>query len=276
MISLTALILTGFASGQNVNASEANQSLQNAEQAIDRMEEIGLSTDRVEDLYISANRSFRAQQSLENPDYSGVVSNSETVVELKDRAIRVYDSIQAFNETLNGLEDRESLDLNSTEEAFRNAVEDLEAERYSEAESHLEDARDRLSTARSGLNQAQAYYQASTNELLQFIQENTVMVASGGIGFFLFVLIGFNEFRYLRVNSKAEHLEDKRIVVEELMRDNEKEYYVERDLDEQSFEARQRKYSEMMNHVEEKLPVYNERKEERKSLIKSLNKLTDF
>ena len=54
------------------------------------------------------------------------------------------------------------------------------------------------------------------------------------------------------------------------MRDTEKEYYVERDMDEDSFEARQRKYSEMLNHVEEKLPVYRKKTQDKKSLIKSL------
>lgn len=258
------------------NISQANQSLQKAEQAIDRMEEIGLSTDRVEDIYSSTSKSFRAQQSLENPEYSEVISDSKTVVKLKDKSIRIYDEIQAFNETLRDLGDRAALDLNSTKLAFKAAVEDLRAERYSEADTHLKDARKRLSTARSGLNQAQAYYQARTNEVLQFIRQNTAAVASGGFGFLLFILIGFNELKHLRIRSKVNHLEDKRDVVEELMRDNEKEYYVERNIDERSFEARQRKYSEMMDHVKENLPVYSERKEERKSLIKILSNLTDF
>jgi len=264
------LILLLTSPGLALTQEEAQQSLQEAQNAINSMEQLNLSTTQVEDLYVSANKSFRAQSTLENPDYSEVESKTDRIVEIKDRAIRLYDSISAFNETVQQAEAETSIDLTRVKKSYSQAVKDMKAGRYSESSEHLEEARSRLSSERSSLNRARAFYDATSNDLLSYIRQNTALIGSTAVAFITFLLISLNEYRYLRTARKVRHLERKENVVEELMRDTEKEYYVERDMDEDSFEARQRKYSEMLNHVEEKLPVYRKKTQDKKSLIKSL------
>jgi ElaB/YqjD/DUF883 family membrane-anchored ribosome-binding protein len=272
---LIALIVTAFisigAAQPSITFEEADERLNESRSAIQEMNETGIPTQRAEDLYGQAEQSYEAQLGLnesgEPTDLSQVEEITGQILEIRDTSIRVNDRIQVLDNRIQELEEEEeNLNLSAAKNQLENAREEFRNQRFEESNENIDQAYQEISNARSAVTQAQAFYDATSDNLVNYIRNNTREIAIGSAIGILLLITGIHEFRVHRLRKRKNHLKKRKEVLQDLVEETQEKYFEKGDLSKSSFETRRDTYNEMIREVNEKLPVVREQLEDKTEL----------
>jgi hypothetical protein len=260
--ALLVLITAGAVAQSGTTFQEAEEMLNESRSSIQEMNETGIATQRVEDLYGQAEQSYEAQVALNESgdpvDFSRVEEITNQIDEISDTAIRVNDRLRVLEERIQELEEEESMNLSAARTQLENAREEFRNQRFEDSNENIDQAYTEISNAQSAVTQAQAFYDATSDNLVNYIRNNTKEIAAGTGAGLLLLLVSIHEFRVHRLRKRKNGLEKRKEVLEDLLEDSQEKYFEEGDLSKSAFETRRDTYNEMIREVNEELPVVRE------------------
>ncbi|MFB6175517.1 MAG: hypothetical protein ABEJ87_06140 [Candidatus Nanohalobium sp.] len=263
-ILILLIILISFsASAENGNYTEISNQLGNARNAIQQMEKAGIPTERVESLLNTANTSFKAQKGLAqqggDPDFSRVRELSTKVIDLKGTALRVNDRLIALQNRIEKLE-KTNLNLTEVKAAYNKLNRTFNNQRFEKAEKMVKPVYTEISEARSVQTRVQAFASAQQENIISlykkassFAQKNWKKVSLGALLGVLILASAVREINLWRLEKRREKKLGKINVIEDMMEKAQKEYYVEGEGSEISFETRMDKFQEMKRELNQEV-----------------------
>lgn len=260
---LTLLVITS-ASAASGNYTEIRNQLEDARNAIQKMENAGIPTERVESLYTTANRSFMAQKTLAEqqgikPDFSRTRELVNQIINIKQTAMRVNDRINSLEERINELEKRD-LNLTGVKQAFQNLNQTFQNQRFEEAENQVEKVYAEISEAQSVQTQVQAFASAQQENLatiyqnsLTYAVNNWKKLSIATILGIILVVVSFREYKLWRLEKRREDMLDKKEVIEDMIEEAQHQYFVKGKGSEIAFNTRMDKFQEMKRDTEQEI-----------------------
>ncbi len=269
------VVFTGAASAQSAN--ETSSAIQDAQQEVDLMQEEGIPTERVENLLETANNSYLAQKNFAEEggtaDYSRAIELTEQISTIQQRAIRASDRIEALSMRIQELEDT-SVNLTSAKQELEAAEVDFESQRFEEADAHVEEGYSSISEAQSARTQIQSFAAAQQEALtaridaaVNYVRSNTLKVISSTLLGLLVATLIFKEFNTYRLLKRKKRKRIKEHVLEELITDIQKEYYMRKEGSSIQFETKLDRFEEMRRDVVEDIELINRKIQQRRSLL---------
>ncbi|MFT4868589.1 MAG: hypothetical protein ACI83Q_000193 [Colwellia polaris] len=274
-ILLTLVLFTGLTTAQSAN--ETQQALQQAESDIQLMEEEDIPTERVTNLLETANNSYLAQRNFENEggtaDYSRVKELTQQISDIQERAIRVSDRISALDMRLKELENT-SVNLSSAENELNAAKDDFQSQRFEEAEGHVESGYSAISEAQSARTQVESFAAAQQEDIvaqinifIDYLRANPTKVG-GSTALGLLAMISFwKEFNTYRLIKRRKRKTVKEEVLERLITDSQKEYYMRKEGSPIQFNTKMNRFEDLRRNVVEDIEIIDGKLENRHSLL---------
>jgi len=274
LMTLT-VVLTGLGAAQSAN--ETQSALQDAEQQIQLMEEEDIPTERVKNLLETANNSYLAQRNFEQEggeaDYSRATELADQISSIQQTAIRASDRIDALSMRLEELEET-SVNLTSARNKLEAAKEDFNSQRFEEADTHIEQGYNAISEAQSARTQVESFAAAQqeaitsrVNSVADYIQANTLQVVAGLAASLIALSFIFKEFNTYRLLKRRKRKKIKEEVLEDLITDIQREYYMKKEGSSIQFETKLDRFEDMRRDVVEDTEVIDRKLEGRKSLL---------
>jgi hypothetical protein len=270
VLTLFLVLGTFQVSAQQSNASEVRNQLQEAEDAIQQMNNTGIPVERVESLLTTANNSFKAQKALEEeggtPDHTRTVELTEKILELKETSIQVNDRLEALQGRIDQLENNRNLNLTEVKNAFQRVNTTFHNQRFLEAEGQVDQVYTEISEAQSAQTQLQAFA-ASQRQNFASVYSSTVSYTSenwlvlliaggliGGVGY-----VARQELKLVRLEKKKADLKEEKEIIQQMIEQAQREYFVKRKGSKITFETRMEKFQEMLRDAEESLKTVENR-----------------
>ncbi len=274
-ILILSILFTGIASAQTAN--ETKTAIKDAQQEVKLLEEEGIPTERVDNLLETANNSYLAQKNFAEEggtaDYSRAIELTEQISDIQQRAIRASDRIDALKMRIKELEET-SVNLTSAKQSLDAAETDFESQRFEEADTHVEEGYSSISEAQSARTQLESFAAAQQEALtgrintgIDYVKTNTLKVASTAlisIIMFTFLLKEFNTYRLIKRKKRKRIKEE---VLEDLITDIQREYYMKKEGSSVQFETKLDRFEEMRRDVVEDIEVIDRKIEQRRSLL---------
>lgn len=236
-----AVVLVLTSTGMAATADEAARHLQAIETNITAMERAGLTTQQVEDLQHDARLAYGRS------DHDRVIEISRQVAEIQQQAILALDSVTAFNRTIQEAA-ADGIKTGAARASLKEARQDLEAGRFTEAVETIDAARSELE-ARRAERQLDRLYADTSTVIEQYREEilagAAVLLVIGGLGYIL-------TRRYRRRRRELD-LRARRTALEDLLKETQRRYYEDEEISKRVFEQRSETYREMLQETEDEL-----------------------
>lgn len=272
---LLIAIMAGVASGQTAN--ETLSALEDAKTDIQEMKEEEIPTERVENLLETANNSYRAQKNFEDEggtaDYSRAMELTEQIEEIREQALQASDRIEALENRLSELEGT-SVNLTESRSHLDSARTDFQEQRFEEVGSDIDSSYSAISEAQSAQTQIESFAAAQREGIqswidsgLESIRENPLRISGGFAASLLILWLSLREIITYRLLKVRRRKEIKREVLEDLIEEVQKDYYMKKEGSPTRFETKHEKFEELRRDTVQDIDVLEEKLKNRWSLL---------
>ena len=280
-ILLLALIMIFAVSGSAQTANETFSAIEDAESDIQAMTDEDIPTQRVENLLETANNSYKAQRNFEqegnDADYSRAIELAEEISDIQEQAFESSDRIEALENRLEELEET-SVNLSEARSHLDAARTDFNDQRFGEVGPDIDAAYSAISEAQSAQTQLESFAAAQREGITSWIQtrvsytrENPVRVGAGLFTSLLVIWFSLHEFYSYRLVSRRKRKKIKRDVLEDLMQEIQRDYYMKKEGSSVRFETKHDRFEEMHRDTVREIDVIDEKIKDRWSILVDLS-----
>ncbi|MDD5417030.1 MAG: hypothetical protein PHU12_03580 [Candidatus Aenigmarchaeota archaeon] len=240
-------------------ALEAQTALEQSSAYIEEMARANFSTNKVNDTYLLAKQDFDTKSTLEGKlfdvSYDTVLAKTSEIKTLRDKAFSTYDELLALQMYLEPYRDK---NLTETFALYDEAKEEFEDERYDEAAEYIQQTYDKIIEEQSAQSTLKAFYDNTRKTIRNFIIENwhyillTIAIVTASL------IIGYNRLSRYLIKRKIKHLELEKIVLKELIKDTQDQYFDKGKISETDYHIKVKKFGELIRDIERQVPLLQE------------------
>ncbi len=249
-----SLLFVQLVGAQNVTNSE-----QAALEAIDQAETVmnELSANNLNVIYFN-DTIILMRSSLEQGNYDNVIRKLNELTQRREQAYQIFDSLRSLELRI---EDLENMSLNMTEanELFNESLVHFENERYNDALKTIDKTNEKIAEIESNAATIGALIKAESRILSVYVREHIIEISTLAI---IIALILFFSYRRIALKINKDELEDMKIelsVIRRLMKNAQKERYVEGSASKDDYDIRMDKYKDRMLELKRQMPVTRSR-----------------
>lgn len=235
--------------------ADASDMIQKATQDVQEMKEEGIPVSRVQNLLDEANRSYRAQKTLEERgeeySYERVEELTSRIGEIREDAFRARDEIQALEE---GINSTEGINTTKAERELQLAKNDYSNQRFSEAIEHVDKSYQKLSEAEALSTQVQAFLESNRQNVQSYIRKNSSRIAKAAVSLLLVLFLAYRESGSLKTYLKIQKLMHRKEVSLESLEELDEKYFIQNDVSKDVYELRREKFEKIRNEADSRIP----------------------
>lgn len=271
-------------SSENITFEIALNALLQAEKDMDEMQEAGFGIVWVNDTLIEAKKYFagedysgllgeiekigdnksreKARELLStaqekigvNVDYKKVLEKTKTINERKITAFEINDLIRASDLRLQEFK-QQGLGTSEAEEILSDAVNEFKNERFESVESILSSVDSKLIDLSAETTIVKTIYRAGKENIASFVKEHyaPLLLLLGSL--MAIAILLYNRIRIAILRHNIKDMKVEQIVLEDLMKKAQMDYYSKGDMTKQTFGIKMEKYKERLVEIKQKLPV---------------------
>ncbi len=300
------LLGQGASTGFAVVDTQAQQALQQIEQDITELEQVGLSTAYVTDLYEEAQRAFQGEdlQSLQirakflnktdpqtaqelftlaeelakgdskvGEDYNKVLEIQQEVRAHKEQALALFDELHLAKAQIEAVNDSQ-VNLSNVWDIYLTEEENFYGDRFENISANLATIEEEIIQAQLEATRLRVLYKASQRTLKAFIARNWAFILLSLIILAAAAAIMNNEYIIKKLKKKQKENQQEERILQELRKKTQEEYYGKGTLSRRTYEARKKKYKERQLQIKEQAPVIASKLEKRRTSRKWYAKIT--
>jgi hypothetical protein len=262
IISLVLVItLTNFSYAISNESIQASGKLNQAEEAIKEMAELGISITRVNETYYGAKQIYEAQVALERirkkTDYRLVIEYTNEITSIKKIAIQASDELKVFIEFHNESSGR--ADLSEMKEEYNLVITSFEDERFEETIELVKQGYDRISEIEASQTAINTFRATTSRTLKNFFKDNWIKLLIG-LGVAIVLLLVFKtSIKIILIRRKKKFLKLRKATIQDLIKGIQKEYFKDTKISRLQYQTRLNKFEEMIRDINRELPLLDEK-----------------
>jgi len=233
------------------NITEVREAIENAEKIVQEMAESNFSTVFVNDTLLNAKEDFKKR------NYDSVLEKTQTIETRKEKAYEISDSLNSIEVRIEELTEM-NLDTSEIREVLEDAKREFRYENYDEADRLISKAFDEISDTEAKQTILKARYEAAKNKVITFFtffanyKEYvilTVLVST------IMCIILFKIITRIRIKKKLRSLRLEKSVVEDLIKETQKNRYQRGTISKKDYRLTISKYKSRIREIEKRIPV---------------------
>jgi tetratricopeptide (TPR) repeat protein len=256
---------------------ELERNISDARAAVEQLEKDGFETQRVKDLLKTAIQIYEGQKKLSknSRNYELVIKNINEINNLKDQAYIALDDVSYARGLYESFveENLETIQVSpeiiSEPERLINEMEfEFKSERYEEARDLAIEASSKIIEVEGQNTALSLAYTTTTQTLKSFIVKNWLAITIVTVGGIFLFFVSRNRVIYFKTKMKIKNLNKESIVLENLLKETQKDYFERGKMSEETYKIRIRKFSEIMRDINKEIPLLKEELAKRKRTSK--------
>ncbi len=252
IVALVLLAALPFAFAQT--EQEAREALGSAQEDLEEMSALGLSTTFVKDALRLASKA------LDEGDYPTVMAKVSDISARKERALTISDSLRALDFRIKDAEEK-GLDASAAKEMRGTAIDAFERENYDEAEEFIFLSNKNLNDAEAEFSIVQARLNAARDNALTYLREHKLRILFATL---LVILLGFTTYRFAAIYITQRRLADLELekdVLADLMEKAQVDYFKKNAIPRSTYDIYTQRYGERTIEIDQLIPVLRTRLE---------------
>lgn len=187
-------------------------------------------------------------------NYKKVFELSKSINERKKKAFEINDLIRASELRINEFK-QQGLDTSEAEDILSNAVDEFENERFESVEGLLENSDKKLIDLSAESTLVKTIYRAGKENISVFLKENykPLLLLLGSL--LIIAILLYNRIKIATLRRRIRDMKVEKIVLENLMKKAQTDYFAEGDITKQTFTIKMEKYKEGLVEIKQSLPV---------------------
>ena len=187
-------------------------------------------------------------------DYKKVLKNTKAINDRKKKAYEISDLIRASQLRIQEFK-QQGLDTSESEEIIANAVNEFKNERYENVEAALSTADIKLIGLSAETTLVRTIYRAGKENIIVFIKEHykPLLLLLGSL--LIIAILLYNRIMIAILKRRINDMKVEKIVLEDLMKKAQTDYFAKGFLTKQTFEIKMSNYKEKLVEINQKLPV---------------------
>ncbi|MEK6984265.1 MAG: hypothetical protein AABX33_06850 [Nanoarchaeota archaeon] len=187
-------------------------------------------------------------------DYKRVLELTESINERKTRAFEINDLLRASQLRVDEFK-LQGLDTSEAEEILSDAISEFENERFENIDALLENADKKLIELSAETTLVKTIYRAGRENTAVFIKEHykALLLLLGSL--LIIAILLYNRIMIAILKRRIKDMKVEKMVLEELMKKAQSDYFAKGDITKQTFAIKMEKYKERFAELNQKLPV---------------------
>lgn len=192
---------------------------------------------------------------LEAKDYDGFSQLYDNTTSIMDMTRNLASGISQAEEKLKS-PDLEGIDLSEAEELLSISKSEYELENYEKAESYLQRAKERIADLEKEhvfmaiLNRTKAQY-----DPIGFLKKYWLPIIIAAVLLYLLLKLSKSVFKIVIYDGQMRRLEHEQDTIVELMRQLQKDYYMTKEIDRDTYEAEKNNFEKRTSEINKEFPV---------------------
>ena len=244
-------------SNESIQAKEA---LNQVEKNIFEMIEMGIPVSRVNETYQEALQLYSAQLSLEekkgNANYDLVIKYASDINSIKEKAIKSHDELRIFKETFEEIS--KETNLSEMEEEYNALIQSFDEERFEDTLKLINLGYDRVSEIQSSQTALNSFYNATSKTIKNFFANNWLKLLIIFSVTLVLLLIFKTNLKKLKMRIKFSNLHTRKKVINNLLKNTQKDYFKTRKMSEADYKIRIKKFKELIRDIDRQIMVLKE------------------
>ena len=238
----------------------AKEALIIATSTIEELRDAGLPYQYPNDLLLEAQQYYESQSIIDgaggNATYENVHAITEEIAALRVETYRISDELDALGVYLD--DENTTADMTEAYTLLDEAHEEYRNGRFSESQELIEIAYDRVNEITAANTKTRAIYAATrdrTADIARAIWKPALITC---ITLLVLFIASRNTIQRYRLRSRIRLLHKRLIVIDELLKETQKQYFEEHNISEGEYHLRTKKYGELMRDIHRQIPLLQE------------------
>ncbi len=268
---LLFLLLGGLilaASGKVVLAAQDHGDLLGAQlnqsyELILKMRQEGFQVQRLNDTFKVAQQIYSLQLQIaekgEKPDYTLGFQYLETLQEISKKGYLARDEaifvIDIYNKSKSQMPEA---DLSNAERLIKEMQFELESENYEEAYSLAKQAYTNIVEVEGQYSALKLAYKATSQTLKSFFLSYWKILAGGSLALGVLFFAFRKQLLVWKLKKKIKHMKEEAVVVEDLIRTSQTDYFNKGTMSESTYQIRIKKFSDLLRDLHRQIILFDE------------------
>jgi hypothetical protein len=209
------------------------------------------------DAYLLGLQWFEGQAALEQtggqPNYEYVSDQTAQVATIVANTFEVSDELTALSERLSS--EDPNVDSLQTRQLQTQAQQDFNEGRYQDALTLVNQAQDALTQAESNYAESNTLLESAQKNLEVFLYENYQAIIICLVALVVVIAITQKHIRRMLIHTKIRTLKAERVVLENMIKELQRDYFEKAKVNELSYHIKTKKYNELILNTDRQIPL---------------------
>lgn len=262
VFALILFLLSGITFGKSISEESAitKDLLNEAERAINEMQERDIPTIRVNETFQEALQIYEGQELLES---SGRRANFEIVIELcnkileiKEASFLAKDELNVFIETYKEYE--KNLDLSEMDEEYQKIISSFEEERFEETPALISKGYEKISELQSSQTTVKLFYKSTSQSIERFFTNYWLHLLISIVSLIVLFIFFKRSITLFIIRKKIRNLEFQKKNLNYLIKKSQKQYFANRSMSGLEYNIKIQKFEDMIRDINREIPLLKE------------------
>lgn len=261
LIAITTTSTSGEPTTENATASQhANASILRAQETVQELRDVNLPAQYASDLLLDAEQYYASQIIIENAGgqaaYERVHSITEKIAALRIEEYRIADELDALEQHI--ADESGTANMISARAMYEEAKKEYRQERFTKADELIDQTYNHINEIKASNTKAKAFYDATRERTAEIVSSMWKPALITSIVLLVLAIVLRGTIRRYRLNAQLRRLHKRLVILDELLKDTQKQYFEEHTISDGEYHLRVRKYGELMRDTHRQIPLLQE------------------